>query len=219
MRNQPFYFLFAAYFLLTIAFCQAQNPTRFQQEVDSIVAHNLSVDRENLIVFTGSSSIRMWDNLQASFPEHNVINLGFGGSEMADLLYFIEKIILQFKPRQVFIYEGDNDISLGRSNKDILATADSIVARIMHELPQTQIVFISPKPSVARWHLKEKYESFNTDLQHWTKSKKNVKYADVWKPMLKKNGEVREDLFLKDNLHMNEKGYTIWTAQLKRYLK
>ena len=219
MRYQQFIFLAAAVLLLSIQISRAQNPLRFEPEVDSIVAHNLSVDRNNLIIFTGSSSIRMWTNLKTAFPQHNVVNLGVGGSEMADLLFYVDKVILQFKPKQVFIYEGDNDIAIGRSSQSILAAADSILARVKKEIPQAEVVFISPKPSLSRWHLKGKYEAFNKDLQKWTKSKRNVKYADVWTPMLKKNGEVRDDIFLADNLHMNEKGYAIWTAQLKKYVK
>ena len=219
MRHRHFRFFAVAVFLLSVQISNAQNPERFTQEVDSIVAHNLTVDRSNLIIFTGSSSIRMWRNLQSDFSQHNVVNLGFGGSEMADLLYYVDKIILQFKPKQIFIYEGDNDIIAGRSTERILAAADTILARIRQELPQAEVVFISPKPSVSRWHLKTKYEAFNKQLQKWIKTKKNVRYADVWTPMLKKNGEVRDDLFLADKLHMNEKGYAIWTAQLKKYLK
>lgn len=213
-----FYVFAAAAFLFIIDASQAQNPRRFAHEVDSIVAHNLTVDRKDLIIFTGSSSVRMWSDLKASFPKHNVVNLGFGGSEMTDLLFYVDKIILQFKPKQVFIYEGDNDIGAGRPTESILAAADSILARIRDELPQAEVVFISPKPSVSRWHLKEKYEAFNKALENWTKSRKNVKFADVWTPMLKKDGKVREDIFLADKLHMNEKGYAIWKTKLKKYL-
>jgi lysophospholipase L1-like esterase len=160
----------------------------------------------------------MWKDLKTAFPNHNVVNLGFGGSEMADLLYHIDKLVLQFKPKQIFIYEGDNDIAVGRSPENIFAAADATVARIQKELPDTEIIFISPKPSVARWHLKDKYEAFNTGLRAWTKDKRNVKYADVWTPMLKKNGVVRDDIFLGDKLHMNKKGYAIWTKALAKHL-
>lgn len=218
--KQPVSSLLAtAVLLLSIEISYAQNPQRFQKEVDSIVAHNLSVDRANLIVFTGSSSIRMWADLKKAFPNRNVVNLGFGGSEMADLLYYTDKVILQFKPKQVFIYEGDNDISKDRTTDEILASADAILTAIQKDLPQTEVIFISPKPSVSRWHLKKKYEAFNKSLRAWTQNKKNVKYADVWTPMLKKNGEVRDDLFIGDKLHMNEKGYDIWQKALGKYLK
>jgi len=218
-RRPVFSLLAAALLLLTIRISHGQDPQRFQKEVDSIVAHNLSVDRANLVLFTGSSSIRMWADLKETFPNHNVVNLGFGGSEMADLLYYTEKIILQFKPKQVFIYEGDNDVNKDRTTDEILASADAILTAIRKDLPQTEVIFISPKPSISRWHLKEKYEAFNKSLHEWTRKKKNVKYADVWTPMLKKNGEVRDDLFIGDKLHMNEKGYAIWQKTLGKYLK
>lgn len=196
----------------------AQNPQRFQKEVDSIVAINQSFDKANLIVFTGSSSIRMWTDLKASFPKHNVVNLGFGGSEMADLLYYTNQLIVPFRPRQVFIYEGDNDITFSRSTEHILLAADSILSRIRQKNPKAEIIFISPKPSLARWKLKPQYEAFNKALKSWTAQKKNVRYADVWTPMLDSNGRVLQDIFIADGLHLNKKGYKIWTNALQNYL-
>lgn len=219
MSQRHTFSLFAAIvFLLTNQISRAQNSERFQKEVDSIVSHNLSVNKADLVLFTGSSSVRMWKDLKKAFPKHNVVNLGFGGSEMADLLYYVDKLVLQFKPKQIFIYEGDNDIAVGRSPENIFAAADATLARIREELPETEVIFISPKPSVARWHLKDKYEAFNASLRAWTKDKKNVRYADVWTPMLKNDGVVRDDIFLQDKLHMNKKGYAIWTAELGKYL-
>jgi lysophospholipase L1-like esterase len=208
-----------ALWLLPVLASRAQNPQRFQKEIDSIVALNQSVDKRQLILFTGSSSIRMWSDLKKVFPYHNVVNLGFGGSEMADLLYFTDDLILKFKPVQVFIYEGDNDISFGRTTEDILEAADSILVQIQRNLPQTEVIFISPKPSVSRWHLRDKYVAFNKRLSAWTRGKKNVKYVDVWTPMLNEAGKVRDDIFLDDNLHLNQKGYAIWAAVIKNHLK
>ena len=212
---------------ILVAFCTliasapvlfAQNPARFQKEVDSIVAANRSVNKDNLILFTGSSSIRLWKNLSASFPNHNVLNMGFGGSEMADLLYYTDKLIIPFKPKQIFIYEGDNDLSLGRSPEQIIASADSILSLIKQHLPQAEVIFISPKPSLQRWALKEKYEDYNKQLKHWTSKKRNVRFADVWTPMLDNDGKVMQDIFIADGLHLNEKGYSIWASALKKYL-
>jgi len=196
----------------------AQNPARFQKEVDSIVAANGSVNKDNLILFTGSSSIRLWKNLSASFPAHNVLNMGFGGSEMADLLYYTDKLIIPFKPKQIFIYEGDNDLSLGRSPEQIIASADGILSLIKQHLPQTEVIFISPKPSLSRWGLKEKYEDYNKQLKHWASMKRNVRFADVWTPMLDNDGKVMQDIFVADGLHLNEKGYSIWARAIKNYI-
>ena len=134
----------------------AQNPARFQKEVDSIVAANKSVNKDNLILFTGSSSIRLWKNLKASFPNHNVLNMGFGGSEMADLLYYSDKLIIPFKPKQIFIYEGDNDLSFGRSAEQIIASADGILSLVRQHLPESEVIFISPKPSLQTMGAKRK---------------------------------------------------------------
>ena len=196
----------------------AQNPARFQKEVDSIVAANGSVNKDNLILFTGSSSIRLWKDLKASFPNHNVLNMGFGGSEMADLLYYTHKVIIPFNPKQIFIYEGDNDLSLGRSAAQIIASADSILSIIKQHLPHAEVIFISPKPSLLRWSLKEKYEDFNKQLKDWVSKKRNVRFADVWTPMLRNDGIVMQDIFIADGLHLNEKGYSIWASTLKKYL-
>ena len=111
-------------FNMPSALLLAQNPARFAKEVDSIVAANRSFQKDNLILFTGSSSIRLWKNLNVAFPEHNVMNMGFGGSEMADLLYYADKLITPFRPKQIFIYEGDNDLSVGRTAEQIISSAD-----------------------------------------------------------------------------------------------
>jgi lysophospholipase L1-like esterase len=196
----------------------SQNPSRFQKEVDSIVAANRSVNKDNLILFTGSSSIRLWKNLNASFPNHNVLNMGFGGSEMADLLYYTDKLIIPFKPKQIFIYEGDNDLSFGRSPEQIIASADSILTLIRQHLPKSEVIFMSPKPSLKRWALKDKYEDYNKQLKHWTSKKHNVRFADLWTPMLDNDGIVMQDIFISDGLHLNEKGYSIWTNALRKYV-
>lgn len=204
--------------LLTWLAVQAQDPLRFEKEVQTLTATDASVNRKELILFTGSSSIRLWPNLAQSFPKHNVLNRGLGGSEMQDLYYYRRALILNYKPKQIFIYEGDNDLNAGKTPDQILATADSLLIAIRKELPKTKIIFIAAKPSEARWHLKDKYLAFNSKLKEWTKSRKGVYFADVWTPMVDANGIMLPDLLMDDNLHMTEKGYVIWTTVLSRFL-
>ncbi len=198
----------------------AQQPHRFEKEVKELVAGDSLVSKKKLILFTGSSSIRMWKELKTDFPEHNVLNHGFGGSDMADLLYYAKPLITDYTPAKVFIYEGDNDVNAGKTPEQILTEADKLLSLLRAELSgRVKIIFISAKPSVARWHLKDKYVAFNRQLQQWTLTKKNVLYADVWTPMLDENGVVRKDLFLGDNLHMNRTGYDIWKKVISQFLK
>jgi lysophospholipase L1-like esterase len=216
LMRKLFVLLFFQFLVLTLV---AQDPLRFEKEVNAMVAGDSLVDKKKLILFTGSSSIRMWKDLKTDFPAHNVLNRGFGGSVMSELLYYAKPLIINYHPKRVFIYEGDNDIFLGKSPDEILKSADQLLTQLRSQLPsKVKIIFISAKPSVARWDLKIKYEEFNRQLEHWTSTKKNVLYADVWTPMLDGNGEVQKDLFIQDNLHMNRKGYEIWKSVIRKFL-
>lgn len=186
-----------------------QDPLRFAEEVKKFENASVQYPAQNRIVFTGSSSIRLWVDFKSYFPEHNVINTGFGGSETSDLIYYKDLLISQFNPKQVFIYEGDNDVNSGKSGLQILADMNKLVNDLLEEGVEN-IVIIAPKPSVARWELKEKYEKVNASFKAMADLSPNIQFADVWTPMLNADGMVKKDIFLEDNLHMNKKGYDIW---------
>jgi len=218
--------LFKTYSLLIIVLqfttlaSSAQDPNRFKNEVDELVTkeYNFSTDKK-LVVFAGSSSIRMWNDVQSYFPEYNVINNGFGGSHFSDLLYFYDPLILKPAPEILFIYEGDNDLASNKRPSKILKEAKELAGKIEKDLPETRIVFISPKPSIARVHIKNQYIRFNKKLAKFCKKQDNVEFADVWNPMLDNKGNVFKDVFLEDGLHMNKKGYDIWGKVIGEFLK
>jgi lysophospholipase L1-like esterase len=172
---------------------------------------------QGINLFTGSSSIAIW-NVANSFPEYKVLNRGFGGSEFSDLLFYVNRVVTPYKPAKIFIYEGDNDIAAGEEPKAILKEAKKVRKIIAKKLPGVPVVFISIKPSIARWKLKTKSESFNKALRKYAKRAKLTEYADVWSPMLDKNGNVVTHVFREDGLHMNDEGYKIWQAALTPYL-
>jgi lysophospholipase L1-like esterase len=197
----------------------AQEARPFTKEVNELVAGDAAIDKKKVILFTGSSSIRMWKDLKTYFPDHNVLNRGFGGSQMKDLLYFFDKLVVPYNPRMIFIYEGDNDLASKKSPDEIIATADSILTLIRSKVSKkVKVAFIAAKPSVARWELKDRYIEFNPKLKTWTAAKKNVLFVDVWTPMLDANGAVQKDLFIDDGLHMNKKGYDIWAKEVGKYM-
>ena len=162
----------------------------------------------------------MWTDLETDFPDKNVLNRGFGGSTMRDLLYFADQVIIPYNPKTIFIYEGDNDLGFANGTpQQVLASADSLLTIIRAKLPKSvKIYFISPKPSIARWHLKEQYIDLNKKFKTWTKSKKNVYFIDVWPAMLNADGSIKKELFIEDGLHMNRKGYDIWRDIIRKYL-
>ena len=202
----------------SLATSQAQDPSGFAEEVEQIILNTKGKELSDVYLFTGSSSIRFWSTLQEDFPQINALNHGFGGSQMSDLLYYLDELVLDYTPEKIFIYEGDNDIANGKTNKEILRSAKAIVDQIKRSLANTDIYFISAKPSPSRWSFKEQYLSFNESLEAWTREKSNVHFIDVWHAMCDSNGEVKEDLFIEDALHMNEKGYQIWKSQVHPFV-
>ena len=190
----------------------AQDPLRFEEEVSKFKGDENKVNQEKLILFTGSSSIRLWVDFDSYFPNHNVLNRGFGGSETSDLIYYGQELIYKYNPSQIFIYEGDNDINSGEKPKAIINEMKELLCRIFASTknPDKPIVLISAKPSPSRIHLKKQYLRFNRKLKKLADKSPKLTYADVWTPMFNEDGSIKQELFIEDNLHMNKKGYDLW---------
>jgi len=212
--------LFLVIILFGALYSNAQDPNRFKDQVAELLnsEYNFSPSKK-LVVFTGSSSVRMWKDVQERFPEYNVVNNGFGGSHFSDLLYYYDELIIKQMPDYLFIYEGDNDVAGDKKTSRIKKDAKLLAKKLNRDLPSTKVIFISPKPSVKRWHLKKEYERINKKLKKLCKKTDNMEYADVWKAMLDNNGTVYTDIFLEDELHMNKKGYDIWAKVISDFLR
>jgi lysophospholipase L1-like esterase len=210
--------LFIALLVLPLTMLgQTDNP--FKNEVKSVQQKNDSLwdSSKPTIIFTGSSSIRLWKDLQERFPEHQVLNTGFGGSQFSDLELYLDELILNYDPVKVFIYEGDNDIFERKSPRKVIKKAEGILRTLRQEKPNMEIVLISAKPSISRWKFRGKYRRLNRKLNKLAAENSGIDYVDVWYPMLDKR-KVRQDIFIEDGLHMNSKGYDIWYDVIKNYM-
>ncbi|MAU15490.1 MAG: G-D-S-L family lipolytic protein [Muricauda sp.] len=196
---------------------QAQLP--FDKEVKQIQEINDSIwdSSKKTIVFTGSSSIRLWKDVQERFPDHQVLNTGFGGSQFSDLQHYLDELILNYNPVKVFIYEGDNDVFAKKRPRKIIQIAQNIIDTLQQKKPDMEIVLISAKPSISRWKFRGRYRRLNRKLHKLASETKGIDYVDVWYPMLDKR-KVRQDIFIEDGLHMNSKGYDIWYDVIKNYM-
>lgn len=171
------------------------------------------------IVFTGSSSVRQWHKyLAADFDGMNVLGRGFGGSTMPELLNYMDRIVLPYKPAAVIVYEGDNDLTAGRTVEDILDDYREFHARLERELPECRMFVLAIKPSPSRENLWGLARETNARLAEWSKSESNVTFVDVATPMLDDHGKPRSELFLRDRLHMNREGYKLWHDTIEPYL-
>ncbi|HLW20686.1 MAG TPA: GDSL-type esterase/lipase family protein [Cyclobacteriaceae bacterium] len=160
----------------------------------------------------------MWNNLAEYFPDHEVVNAGFGGSQTFELLHYVNELIIDYKPKKVFIYEGDNDISSGKSSTEIILTMHKLVETIEAALPEVEIYLIAAKPSISRWHLKDKYLDLNQHFKEYSELYDNVDYVNIWDTMLDAEGSPKREIFLEDNLHMNKAGYDLWAEVVKKFM-
>lgn len=209
------------FLLLGVALFPAADPAvteRWEKDIAAFEARDTkSPPPKNAVLFVGSSSIRMWD-LKKSFPDIDVINRGFGGSEIADSVRYARRIIVPHQPRVVVLYAGDNDLANGKSPQRVLADFKQFGAVVRDALPQAKIVYIGIKPSIQRWKLIDKIRDANRLIHDYITDQDSDKlvFIDVEKPMLDEDGKPRADLLLDDGLHLNKKGYELWTKLVRQ---
>ncbi len=207
-----------------VAFLYSLQSASAQPFIDEIRAFkqqdSLTKPPARAILFIGSSSFRFWQSVSQDFPGYTIINRGFGGSTLPDLLRYANDIIFPYNPKQVVIYAGDND----------LATPDSVTAKkvferfkdlfelIRNKIPDENIVFISIKPSPSRQTLMPKIMEANMLIKSYLAGQTNASFADIYQPMLGADGLPNKILFKPDMLHMLPAGYAIWQKVLQPYL-
>lgn len=212
-------FLLAGIINYTFAQDQPQGPERWEETIQKFEqADQANPVTANPILFVGSSSIAIWQDIAEYFPEKNILNRGFGGSNFEDLLYYADRVIYPYKPAKVFVYEGDNDLAQGISPKKTFKRARKLRKKIARALGDTPVVFIAAKPSVARWEMKEDFLAYNSKLKAYAEKTDHTEYADVWTPAIGEDGKVVSHIFRDDNLHMNAEGYKIWHRVLAPYV-
>lgn len=196
----------------------AQN--KFEDEIIRFEkADSLNMPAAKQILLVGSSTLRLWRTYQKDLEGFPVFNRGFGGSQMSDVNYFFERLVAKYKPSLIMVYEGDNDLNAGKSPEAVLEDMKLFVAKVKVFAPKTNIAFISVKPSISRIELFEKQKQFNKLLADYCASTKRLAYLNVFDNFLLPTGEIMPDIFISDNLHLNEKGYAIWTASIRAFLK
>ncbi len=218
-RERLFLFVLAG---LSVRGADCQEKRDFSRWENAIIAFEQQDKKQpppkDPLVFVGSSSIRLWD-LAKSFPDLPAINRGFGGSELADSVYFAPRIVLKYEPRLIVLYAGDNDIAAGKTPEQVCSDFQSFVRLIHDKLPKTRIIYLSIKPSLLRWASIDKIRKANALIEAQCRKDDRLLYVDVATPMLGDDGEPRRELFAVDGLHLNEKGYAVWAERLKPRLK
>ena len=166
------------------------------------------------VLFVGSSSIRLWPTREC-FKELPVINRGFGGSQISEVNTYAKRIVLPYAPKAIVFYAGDNDIAAGQSAERVLADYKAFTKLVHASLPATRIIFISIKPSRSRWALWPVMSEANEMIRDFSRKDKRLFYFDGAAPLLGADGLPNLELFMPDKLHLNGKGYEVWTKLLR----
>ncbi len=172
------------------------------------------------ILFTGSSSIRLWDSLALHFPNKPVLQRGFGGSQLSDVLRYADRLIIPYRPKQIVLYAGENDIATGNlTGRQTYARFVALFRHVRRKLPSVSFVFISIKPSPSRRKFFPETDRANGLIKQYLAKQRNARFVDIRPVMLGTNGQPVPELFKADSLHMLPAGYQRWATVLRPYLK
>ena len=196
---------------------RAANPDRWEEAIQAF-DDDIANRPTGAIVLTGSSSFARWRTMEADLAPLTVVPRGFGGSTMADVLHYVDRLVQPYKPRAVVIYEGDNDTFYGVSPMTVAGELKQIISKIHTGLPDTRVYVLSVKPSLARVSVWDKAQEVTELYKAIAASDHRLHFIDVATPLLKADGTVMDDVFVDDGLHLNDKGNRIWAAAIKAVL-
>jgi hypothetical protein len=214
-------------FLLFLAFAindtvDTQKGFPFDNEIREFKHQDsLHFPPKNGILFIGSSSIRLWDDLEKRFAGKPIIKRGVGGSEISQLVdYYTPYILFPYHPRKIFIYDGENDIASGKSSTFVFNEFQKLYEMIGRKLPDAAIYFMSIKPSPSRAKYFDEMAKANQLIKNYLANKPNSTFIDVSTVILKNNtSRPDSSLFKADYLHLNSKGYDKWQQVLVPFVK
>lgn len=189
---------------------------RFKGMIERFAAESVQQpppDRPILLV--GSSSFTRWRTAAAELGRDDILNRGFGGSQMAHVLYWFDQVVRPYNPRQILVYEGDNDIWRGKTPSETEADFRTFIARAREAFPAVPILLLLVKPSPARMDKRMAYEALNQRLRDLAAEISGVDFADTWSPMLDADGCPRAELYVRDGVHLSPAGYAVWVEVLR----
>jgi lysophospholipase L1-like esterase len=170
------------------------------------------------ILFVGSSTIRMW-KVKESFPGLPVLNRGFGGSEIHDVVIYFNRIVARYHPSTIVFYSGDNDLWAGKTPAQVERDMQQFIDLTRQKTPDAKLIVIAIKPSIARWRLIDQIRETNQQIRQMVESDPKGVFINVESQLLGENEKPRPELFRADGLHLNDKGYAILNDAVRPYLK
>ena len=211
-------FLFLTILFLTVATVAQNYQNEWNDEINAFDELNGDSPLQGGVLFTGSSSIRFWKDPIKDFNNPNILNRGFGGSQLIDLVENFDRVILQYHPAKIVIYSGDNDVQAGKSAEIVYGNFCTLYGMIKAELPDAKVYYIAIKPSLNRWSKVLEMKKANTMINEFLNTKSNAFFVDIFSPMIGLEGKPQKKWFIEDGLHMTNEGYELWTKILSPFI-
>lgn len=161
------------------------------------------------ILLAGDSQFYRWSTLAEDLPGYTVVNRGIDSFQTSDLIHFVDRIVLPYRPRMIVLHVGGNDVNTGKTPEQILADFKTFVARVRAVMPDVPIAFSSITPSPGRWAQAPARIAANRLVKDYVATAPNLHFIDLWDAMLGPGGLPREDLYGPDRIHPNQDGYRV----------
>lgn len=211
--------IFILFLLISISAFSQEYQRIWQTEIDAFDKLNGDNPMQEGILFTGSSSIRMWKDPAKDFNNPKILNRGFGGSQVIDLIENFDQVILKYHPQKIVIYSGDNDVEAGKSAEIVFGDFCTLYGMIKANLPNAKVYYIAIKPSLNRWNKVIEMQKANILINEFLNSKPNASFVDIFSPMIGISGKPEKKWFIEDGLHLTDEGYKLWTKILAPYIE
>ena len=195
------------------------DPEHFEKDIKAFeAADQKNPPPKGAILFVGDSQFTRWKTIHEDLPGYTLINRGFGGSRMADLLHYVDRVVLPYKPRMIIVHEGGNDLQGKRTPDELFADIKAFIEKVQTALPGVPILISGLTPSPARWAQADMRRQVNQRVKEYIATLKGVQFVDLFDAYLGPDGKPREELFVADHLHHSAEGYKVRVRITKPFL-
>ena len=195
---------------------QPSRPIGFANDIQRFVEQGkVSPPPDRAILFIGSSIFRQWADLKTQMAPLPVFNRAFGGSRTWELLHYMDKIVLPYRPRMIVYYCGSNDVDAGAPAGEIAANFKTFVDRVAAQLPETKIFYVSINKAPEKKALWNVVDEANSLIRDYTARNKQLGFIDVNPVLFDAKGNPRMELYRDDLLHFYPPAYVEFTKIIR----
>ena len=189
---------------------------KWENEMAILEALPCSISGET-ILFTGSSSIRLWDSIATDMLPFQAIGRGYGGAKLSDYVYYVDRLVQPHTCGAIVLFIA-NDITGDLHDitpSKVLKLFKTTVAQLRKSHPDTPVFWIEVTPTPSRWTQWPLISQANQLIVDYCAENNKLFFIQTRHRFLLENGLPDKSLFVSDMLHLNRKGYRLWSECIK----